>query len=94
MFFLRILEDPDGGLDLVQIADEHFRFLLEIEGRRVAVDWLLRQGCCPGAVQMLHDVPYMQTCNIASPVEPPGTGVSRPIPEPPFFQDPPGSPTR
>jgi len=64
MFFLRIIPTPDAGLDSVQICDETFRLLLEIDGRKPAVGWLVDQGCCPGAAAMLHDCAYGQIYNI------------------------------
>ena len=69
MFFLRILRGVPGQLDLVQISDDRFTFLLEIEGRRPAVDWLMRQGCCPGAAHCLYDAAYGQAYNINSPAD-------------------------
>jgi len=67
MFFLRIVPPLGGGLDLVQVTDETFRLLLEIDGRKPAVSWLIDQGCCPGAAAMLHDSVYGQVYNINSP---------------------------
>ena len=67
MFFLRILRDPAGGLDLVQISDDSFRRLFEFEGRDPAISWLVRQGCCPGASATLHDCAYGQAYSINGP---------------------------
>lgn len=67
MFFLRIVRPRSGVLDLVQVADETFRLLVEINGRKPAIGWLERQGCCPGAAAMLLDCEYSQVYNINSP---------------------------
>ena len=67
MFFVRIIPRQGGGLDQVQVTDETFRFLFEIEGRKPAVNWLVEKGCCPGAAAMLHDCIYGRVYNINSP---------------------------
>lgn len=70
MFFLRITPAPGDGLDRVAIVDETFRLLLEIDGRKPAIGWLERQGCCPGAAAMLSDCTYGQVYNINGPADP------------------------
>ena len=75
MFFLRVVPVPGAALPRVQIADDTFRFLLEIEGLRPAIRWLVDHGCCPGAAAMLFDCEYGQTYNINSPAEAGDAGV-------------------
>jgi len=74
MFFLRIVPTPGAGLDNVQICDETFRLLFEIDGRKPAIGWLERQGCCPGAAAMLFDCAYGQVYNINGPADPERVG--------------------
>ena len=74
MFFLRIVQAPAVGPDRVQVTDETFRFLLEIDGRKPAIGWLVDHGCCPGAAAMLYDCAYDQIYNINSPAEAAGAG--------------------
>ena len=74
MFYLQIVPPLGGGLDRVQVTDETFRLLLEIDGRKPAVGWLVDQGCCPGAAGMLFDCDYGQVYNINSPARVAGPG--------------------
>lgn len=67
MFFIRVIPRPGGGLDQVQVTDETFRFLYEIDGRKPAINWLIEKGCCPGAAACIFDCTYGQVYNINSP---------------------------
>jgi len=69
MFFLQIEPGPAGGLDRIKVTDDRFRFLLEIEGRKPAVGWLKRHGCCPGAAERLTECDYGKLYNINSPAD-------------------------
>ena len=64
MFYLRVVPVLDGDLPCVQITDEHYRFLIEIEGIRPAISWLVGHGSCPGAADRLYDCEFGKTYRI------------------------------
>lgn len=80
MFFLRIEHQPDGDLDVVQLTDDRFGLLLEIEGRGAAINWLCRHGCSPQAARRLRDCAYRTTYRIGAPVTAPGAQLEPPKP--------------
>jgi len=73
MLTIFIQTAPNSAFDQVHIARPGSDFRISIGGRRSAVTWLTNRGCCPGAAAMLFDIECGQLCEIAEPLDLPGS---------------------
>jgi len=73
MLAILVRSSPKPRLEYVTIARSGTKFRKVFSGRAEAIAWLTNQGCCPGAAAMLHEVELDQLCEIAEPLDLPGS---------------------
>lgn len=71
MLYVLIRPSQTKAPERVHIARCGGGLRLDLAGRSSAVDWLMDQGCCPGAAHMLYDALPWQPYTISEPDDPP-----------------------
>jgi len=73
MLAILIRPGPKKRQEIVSIVRPGTEDRFAFPGRIAAVEWLTSQGCCPGAAAMLHEIECDQPCEIAEPLDLPGS---------------------